>query len=376
MCADAGLREAPGAGAPAPSPAAGPPQAPGAPVSTAPPTLDAAPALKQRDWPAAAVARGLALFIGGFTLVSVFGSLRHAHADFTIWWVAVPVVGRSVSGVLLVLVAAALLGYAVAPRMRPWRRWPTLGLCLAFAAITAWNGVGFYRSWRAGDVDPGVPVPLSFVVCALLVFVAWAALRPPAPRRRRLLAAAVLVAVAAACVLLFPVAQVFFFGKTDYRRPADVAVVFGAQVHGNGVASTSLNDRMTTAIQLYKDHLVKRLLVSGGVGESGFNEAIVMRDIAVKAGVPARDVAVDSNGVSTNATVHDTVPFFGADGWTRILAVSQFYHLPRIKLAYQRAGWNVLTVPAGTSSPIPQTPYSVVREIPAFWVYYLEAVFR
>ncbi len=219
-------------------------------------------------------------------------------------------------------------------------------------------------------------MPLSFVVCALLVFVAWAALRPPAPRRRRLLAAAVLVAVAAACVLLFPVAQVFFFGKTDYRRPADVAVVFGAQVHGSGVASTSLNDRMTTAIQLYKDHLVRRLLVSGGVGESGFNEAIVMRDIAVKAGVPARDVAVDSNGVSTNATVADTVPFFGADGWTRILAVSQFYHLPRIKLAYQRAGWNVLTVPAGTSSPIPQTPYSVVREIPAFWVYYLEAVFR
>jgi vancomycin permeability regulator SanA len=376
MSADAGLRGAPGAGASARSPAAGPTEAPGALVSGAPPALDGTPALKQRDWPATAVARGLALFIGGFTLVSVFGSLRHAHADFTIWWVAVPAFGRLVSGVLLVLIAVALLGYAVAPRMRPWRRWSTLGLCLTFAVITAWNGVGFYRSWGAGDVDPGVPVPLSFVVCALLVFIAWVALRPPAPRRRRLLAAVVLAAVAAACVLLFPVAQVFFFGKTDYRRPADVAVVFGAQVHENGLASTSLNDRMTTAIQLYKDHLVKRLLVSGGVGESGYNEAIVMRDIAVKAGVPARDVAVDSNGVSTSATVADTVPFFGADGWRRILAVSQFYHLPRIKLAYQRAGWNVLTVPAGTSTPIPQTPYSVVREIPAFWVYYLEAVFR
>ena len=67
---------------------------------------------RQRNWLVAAVARGLALFIGGFTLVSVFGSLRHAHADFTIWWVAVPAVGRFVSGVLLVLVAAALLGYA------------------------------------------------------------------------------------------------------------------------------------------------------------------------------------------------------------------------------------------------------------------------
>ena len=53
-------------------------------------------------------------------------------------------------------------------------------------------------------------------------------------------------------------------------------------------------------------------------------------------------MVVDSNGVSTNATVADTVPFFGEDGGTRILAVSQYYHLPRIKLAYQRAGWNVL----------------------------------
>ena len=234
----------------------------------------------------------------------------------------------------------------------------------------------FYRAWRAGEIRPGVPFPLSFVVCAVLVFVAWAAFRPPAPRRRRLAAAAVLVVTAAACVVLFPLAQVLFFGTTDYRRAADVAVVFGAQVHEDGRASTSLNDRMTTAIRLYKDRLVKKILVSGGVGDSGYNEALVMRDMAVKAGVPAEDVVVDSNGVNTNATVADTVPFFGADGWTRILAVSQFYHLPRIKLAYQRAGWNVLTVPAGTSTPIRETPYLVAREIPAFWVYYLEAVFR
>ena len=132
---------------------------------------------------------------------------------------------------------------------------------------------------------------------------------------------------------------------------------------------------MTTAVQLYDDGLVGRVIVSGGVGESGFNEALVMRDMAVEAGVPKERVVVDSNGVSTTATVADTVPFFGEDGWTRILAVSQYYHLPRIKLAYQRAGWNVFTVPAGTSSPIPQTPRFVVREIPAFWVYYLQAVF-
>lgn len=376
MSADGGLRGAPGAGVPAPLPAAVPTQAVdsfGAPSIGD--GLGGSQPQEERAWAPAAAARGFSLFIGGFTLVSVFGSLRHAHADFTIWWVAVPAVGRVAAGVLLVLFSAALLAYAVAPRMRPWRRWSTVGLVLAFAAITAWNGVDFYLAWRAGEMRPGLPVPLSFLVCAVLVFVAWAALRPPAPRRRRLAAAAVLVAAAAACLLLFPVAQVFFFGETDYRRVADAVVVFGAQVHGDGRPSTSLRDRMTTAVQLYDDGLVKRVIVSGGVGESGFNEALVMRDMAVEAGVPEERVVVDSNGVSTTATVADTVPFFGEDGWTRILAVSQYYHLPRIKLAYQRAGWNVFTVPAGTSSPIPQTPRFVVREIPAFWVYYLQAVF-
>ena len=151
-------------------------------------------------------------------------------------------------------------------------------------------------------------------------------------------------------------------------------MVFGAQVHGNGAPSTSLRDRMDTAIGLFKEHLVKKVLVSGGVGDSGYNEALVMRDMAVKAGVPKQDVVVDSMGVNTEATVRDSIPFFSLAPRSRVLAVSQFYHLPRIKLAYQRAGWDVLTVPARTSTRIKETPYLVAREIPAFWVYYLRAI--
>jgi vancomycin permeability regulator SanA len=379
MMADAGLHAAPGAGVPGPLPAAGPPHSPDpsdpsaapAPMQRASPAAD-----KHRDWIVAAVARGLALFIGGFTLVGVYASWRHETLDFNIWWVALPLGGWIAHVGLLALLGVALVAYAVAPRMRVWRRWTTLVVCAFFTVVTAWNGADFYRSWRAGDLRPGLPVPLSFVICALLVFVAWAALRPPAPRRRRLAAAVVLIATAAACVLLFPVAQVFFFGKTDYRRPAEIVVVFGAQVHEDGRASTSLRDRMDTAIGLYKDGLVKKVLVSGGVGDSGFNEALIMRDMAVEAGVRKRDVIVDSAGVNTEATVRDSRPFFEGAERPTALAVSQFYHLPRIKLAYQGEGATVFTVPAGTSSPIPQTPRFVVREIPAFWAYYLKAVLR
>ena len=197
--------------------------------------------------------------------------------------------------------------------MHAWRRWATLALFAFFAAVALYNAVDFFLVWRADDIAPGVPLPLSLVVALLLAFVTWAAARAPAPRRRRWAAAAVIVAAAAVCVVLFPLAQVLFFGTTDYRRDASMAVVFGAQVHDNGAPSTSLRDRMDTAIGLFKDHLVKKILVSGGVGDSGYNEALVMRDMAVKAGIRKEDVIVDSNGVNTEATVSNSIPFFGVE---------------------------------------------------------------
>jgi vancomycin permeability regulator SanA len=360
----------PPAGAPGQGGQAGVSQPPGPGWTQYAPPTPSEPHEKRRSWIAASPARGIALFIGGFTLVNSVGLLRGAAFDANVWWIAVPYVPSLVAAILLAAVGVAFVAYGVAPRMSAWRRWLTLALFAVFAAVAVYDAVDFYRVWSAGRISPGVPVPLSAVVAVLLGYLLWAALRDPAPRGWP--AVVVLCAAAAACTLAFPVAQVFFFGTTDYRRPADVAVVFGAQVRGDGKPSTALNERMATAEQLYKDGLVKRLLVSGGVGDSGYNEALVMRDMAVKAGVPAKDVVVDSNGVNTDATVRDTVPFFGGKGWDRILAVSQYYHLPRVKLAYAGAGWDVLTVPAPATE---RTTPMVVREIPAFWVYYLRAIF-
>ncbi len=42
-----------------------------------------------------------------------------------------------------------------------------------------------------------------------------------------------------------------------------------------------------------------------------------MRDMAVKAGVPKEDVIVDSNGVNTEATVRNSIPFFAIDAALR-----------------------------------------------------------
>jgi uncharacterized SAM-binding protein YcdF (DUF218 family) len=100
-----------------------------------------------------------------------------------------------------------------------------------------------------------------------------------------------------------------------------------------------------------------------------------MRDKAVAAGVDPAAILVDPVGITTEATVANTTALLttraGGVAPTRIIAVSQAYHLPRIQLAFATAGIDVLTVPAGDPQPIGEMPFLVAREVPAFWLYYL-----
>lgn len=61
-------------------------------------------------------------------------------------------------------------------------------------------------------------------------------------------------------------------------------------------------------------------------------------------------------------------------GARRMLAVSHAYHLPRVKLAYHRAGVEVFTVPAREERLLLRMPYFMAREVVALWVYYGRSV--
>lgn len=315
-----------------------------------------------------AFARGTALFFGMFSLANAVVALRTGRTE-DLWWVDLGMLPGWVTG-LLWLSATLLIAYAIRPDMRSWRRIATCVVAGALTAVALVNVSGFYSAWHAGVVAPVTPVPFSAIVAAgfaLVGVVAWLQSTPTRPGGAE---GVVVVLVATLLVLAFPLAQVCFFGTTDYRREADVAVVFGARVFASGQLTTSLEDRVRTAAGLYTDGLVDMLLMSGGVGESGHDEAEVMRDRAIELGVPEAAIMLDHQGLDTDRTVAHTVPLFAADGSTRVLTVSQFYHLPRIKMAYRAAGQQVYTVPAEESRPIVKTPVLVMREVPAFWLYW------
>jgi vancomycin permeability regulator SanA len=211
-------------------------------------------------------------------------------------------------------------------------------------------------------------IALLFVVLALAVALRWA----PGPVSLRWSALG-LGAGVVAWGIVFPLAQMLFFGTTDYRRPADAALIFGARVYANGQPSELLANRIRTGVELYREGLVPMLVMTGGDGADGWNEAEAMRLVAIADGVPADAVVIDGSGVNTEASVADVTRLV-ADGSVplphgTLITVSQAYHLPRVQLAFAAGGIDVLTVPAHDPKFIVEMPILIGREVLAFWAY-------
>ena len=312
------------------------------------------------------LSRGLALFLGGFSLLNLLGHLRSARLDANLWWIDLHWFPPGLANAFLLLCSVCLFGFGVWPPRSALRRWLTFGCVASLGIVVLANAAQFYLLLAQGVVAAGIPIPLSLFTGAALALILAATLRSlPAGR---LLPA---LAVCASCLALFPVFQMFCFGKTDYRRPADVAVVLGARAYADGRPSQALADRVRTACRLYQKGLAGKLIFSGGPGDGAFHETQAMKQMALRLGVKDDDIILDKGGLNTQDTVKNTEALFSQLHASRILVVSHFYHLPRVKLAYQRAGWEVYTVPAKESYMLGQLPYNMAREVAALWVYYL-----
>lgn len=315
------------------------------------------------------ISRAIAVFLGAFTLANLLGSLVTRHFDCNIWWIDLRPLPAPLAACLLVLASILLLMHGfyrpVVRGQRQAARW-VLSLLAVFALA---NALRYYQLLLHHRIATSMPIPLSALLCALLGWLAWRSGgdRSRTAKHPRLTFGATL----AACFVALPLTQMFFFGRTDYRRPADVAVVFGARTYADGHPSLALADRVQTACSLYHEGLVPRLLFSGGPGEGSVSEPQAMRQLALKLGVPDSAIVLDEEGLNTEATVRNTQVLCRQIGARRVLAVSHGYHLPRVKTAFRRAGQEVYTVPATEFRPLARMPLLVAREVAATWAYYL-----
>ncbi len=153
--------------------------------------------------------------------------------------------------------------------------------------------------------------------------------------------------------------------------PVDVAVVLGNRVTPGGIPSPRLLRRLERAIELHRAGTVARVIVSGGQDPGSPHEADVMRTVLLAAGVPDAAIVVDRGGVDTHATARFTRDYMHAHGLTSVIAVSQFYHLSRCKLALRRFGVpEVYAAHAALEFEI-RDPWSMGRELVGYYAYLL-----
>ena len=124
-------------------------------------------------------------------------------------------------------------------------------------------------------------------------------------------------------------------GLRDDIADSDVALVLGNKVELDGTPSKRLRARLDRTLELFRDGFFPSIIVSGGTGKEGFDEAAVMRDYLVSHGVPASQVITDSHGDTTFASAVNTARIAKEHGFKSVFVVSQYFHVPRARLALE-----------------------------------------
>ncbi len=196
-------------------------------------------------------------------------------------------------------------------------------------------------------------------------------MRPASVRTglRRLLTAGCWVAVPLCLLYACAVWFVVMGFDGNAKLPSDCAIVFGTAVRpvvqdGRIIytaAGPGILRRVAAAAELYRTGQVKTIYLTGGKGQGmKESEASVMRRMAVVNGVAQGDMRVEEASRSTWENIHNTLPLMR--GCRSIVAVSDRYHLARIRVIAEQAGGPMTTYPAAAAPDWRFESLSVLRE--------------
>ena len=172
-------------------------------------------------------------------------------------------------------------------------------------------------------------------------------------------------------ILIWVIAHVVivtFDGLKDELKRVDAAVILGNKVEEDGKPSERLKCRLDRAVELYNKQYFKYVIVSGGIGKEGFDEAKVMKEYLVKQGVPEDKIFLDSEGNNTLLTAKNSKKIMDGKELRSAMVISQFYHISRTKLAFKKVGFKEVYSAHGKYFEL-RDIYSLVREVPAYYKY-------
>jgi uncharacterized SAM-binding protein YcdF (DUF218 family) len=159
-------------------------------------------------------------------------------------------------------------------------------------------------------------------------------------------------------------------GKQELHA-ADAIVVFGAAEY-SGHPSPVLRARLDHAYDLYAKRLAPVIITTGGAGDDpSYSEGGVGRDYLMHRGVPEHNLIAETLGTDTAHSAERLGVILRANGMRSCLAVSDEYHVFRIKKLLQHEGMQVYVSPRTGSRPkgVFQRVIAVLREAVSYLVW-------
>ena len=193
----------------------------------------------------------------------------------------------------------------------------------------------------------------------------------PAPRRRwivRLLAA---VPLAVFLFVLITGWRVVHEAGKQELHPADAIVVFGAAEY-SGRPSPVLRARLDHAYDLFEQHLAPVIITTGGAAaDPSFSEGGVGHDYLMHRGIPERNLIAETQGSDTAQSAERVAVIMRTNKMRSCLAVSDEYHVFRIKQLLKHEGITVYVAPRSGSRPhgVVLRMISVLREAMSYLVW-------
>ncbi|MET0293700.1 MAG: YdcF family protein [Phenylobacterium sp.] len=148
----------------------------------------------------------------------------------------------------------------------------------------------------------------------------------------------------------------------------ELIILLGCAVRADGRPSLALARRIRAGAQAAKAHPAATVFCSGGVGQFGPSEALVMAGELVRLGVDYRRLALDEASLDTLQTALAARDHMQLHGLRRCLVCTDSYHVPRSALLMRALGFKVSAWPAPArlaETGLWRFLWMRVRELPA-----------
>ena len=124
--------------------------------------------------------------------------------------------------------------------------------------------------------------------------------------------------------------------ESEYSKLSDIdcIIILGAGIWGDK-PSPMLEDRLLEGINLYRNNISDKIIVSGDHGRKEHDEVNIMKNYLIEKGIPSENIFMDHAGFSTYESIYRAKEIFQAK---KMVIVTQKYHLYRALYIAKKLG--------------------------------------